>query len=901
MRHERPRAVTAAGFAVLAALVLLVSLAGPSATSPLTDAVTVVHAVSAALAAVACFTAARRQPAWRRTWVLFGAACTCWLIGTIAWGIYAFQHDGELPYGSWPDVFFIAFPVLNVAGFLAHPACGRTVRRLRALLDGLVAAASLLVVGWIVVLARVYQDATGDVLERVVAVMYPTADLVACAVAVFVVSSYGHLRGRLVVLAAGVLVYTTGDVAFALISQSTGWTFAHPTTLSYTAAFGLLAGAATSPARADDVVVEPHTETFLAMSWPHFPLALGLLAAMWQVVRNGSLDSVVSWLGVAIMVVMLARQVVVLSDNNQLRRDLEERVASRTAELQRSEQRFRSVVMHSADAVCIVDADGEFLYASPAVALYAGVAADGLLGTNLFDLWGEHVEAVRFGLMFDEAVARPGQPVTAEFQLQYEYEYQSSSVTRIETTFTNLLDNPAVGGVVLNTRDVSARWKLERDLAHQAFHDALTQLPNRTLFGDRLEHALVRSRAMEPLAVMLLDLDGFKAVNDTLGHTSGDELLAGVAERLLSFVRPGDTVARLGGDEFGVLLEEIADPAAAVDAAERLTAAFHEPFLVGSREVTVRVSIGIVHSTGHDTGEELLRNADLAMYVAKADRNTPYAEFRPAMHESATRRLELEADLRHAVPDDQLVLHYQPIVDVGTGRMVGVEALVRWNHPERGLVPPLDFIALAEESGLILEIGEWVLGTACAQAARWRDLMDTDEDMYVAINISGVQLKAPRLADTVRKAMAATGTRAGDLVLEMTESVLMEECAANLETLRALRELGVKLAIDDFGTGYSSLSYLRQFPVDILKIDKSFVDGIHQGAEDSAVARAVLRLAQTLHLRTVAEGIETEEQRAALVELGCDYGQGFLFSRPVEADSITQRLAERQLAGSSAA
>jgi EAL domain-containing protein (putative c-di-GMP-specific phosphodiesterase class I) len=226
---------------------------------------------------------------------------------------------------------------------------------------------------------------------------------------------------------------------------------------------------------------------------------------------------------------------------------------------------------------------------------------------------------------------------------------------------------------------------------------------------------------------------------------------------------------------------------------------------------------------------------------------------------------------------------------------------VRWNHPERGLVPPLDFIALAEESGLILEIGEWVLGTACAQAARWRDLMDKDEDMYVAINISGVQLKAPRLTDTVRMAMAATGARAADLVLEMTESVLMEECEANLETLCALRELGVKLAIDDFGTGYSSLSYLRQFPVDILKIDKSFVDGIHQGAEDSAVARAVLRLAQTLRLRTVAEGIENEEQRAALVALGCDYGQGFLFSRPVAADVITQRLAERQLAGTPAA
>jgi PAS domain-containing protein len=292
------------------------------------------------------------------------------------------------------------------------------------------------------VLARVYQDATGDVLERVVAVMYPTADLVMCAVAVFVVSSYGHLRGRLVVLAAGVLVYTTGDVAFALISQSTGWTFAHPTTLSYTAAFGLLAGAATSPARADDVVVEPHTETFLAMSWPHFPLALGLLAAMWQVVRNGSLDSVVSWLGVAIMVVMLARQVVVLSDNNQLRRDLEERVASRTAELQRSEQRFRSVVMHSADAVCIVDAGRRVpLRVTRRWRSTQASAADGLLGTNLFDLWGEHVEAVRFGLMFDEAVARPGQPVTAEFQLQYDYEYRRS-VTRIETTFTNLLDTP---------------------------------------------------------------------------------------------------------------------------------------------------------------------------------------------------------------------------------------------------------------------------------------------------------------------------------------------------------------------------------------------------------------------------------------------------------------------------
>ena len=433
-------------------------------------------------------------------------------------------------------------------------------------------------------------------------------------------------------------------------------------------------------------------------------------------------------------------------------------------------------------------------------------------------------------------------------------------------------------------------WRLNE---HQALHDTLTNLANRALFKDRVEHALARvDRQGRPIAVLFLDLDQFKAINDGAGHTAGDQLLRAVAERLVGCVRAVDTVARLGGDEFAILLEDVRDSRDAARAAQRVLDAFTAPFVLRDGQVTVGVSIGICLGTsGQQSAETLVRNADVAMYAAKDGGRGRYAIFEAGMHAAVMQRLTLEADLRQAVECEEFQLLYQPIVALDEGRIVGAEALVRWAHPERGLVSPAEFIPAAEETGLIVPMGRWVLREACRQARAWHDQHPAHVPVRVSVNLSPKQLQHPDIVADVTRALADSQLDPHCLLLEVTESVLMEDTEANIATLHQLKALGVSLAIDDFGTGYSSLSYLRRFPIDIVKIDKSFIDGIAEGSESSALARAIIMLGQTLRLDTVAEGIEHAAQFGELRELGCALGQGYHFARPLPADSVGELLA----------
>ncbi|HVB28123.1 MAG TPA: EAL domain-containing protein, partial [Mycobacteriales bacterium] len=425
-------------------------------------------------------------------------------------------------------------------------------------------------------------------------------------------------------------------------------------------------------------------------------------------------------------------------------------------------------------------------------------------------------------------------------------------------------------------------------------HDEVTGLANRALFRDRLVHALAgRERHVRPLAVLCLDIDGFKAVNDAHGHESGDRLLTLVAERVSSSVRPGDTVARLGGDEFAVLLEEMQDDRDAHDIAERIRDAMRAPFEIGAgREAQVHVSIGYAVYRGDESTDILLRNGDLAMYRAKSARGGGLVCYEPAMHAALLERLQLDDDLRRALPAGALRLHYQPTYELATGRCVGAEALLRWEHPTRGLLPPAAFLAAAEDSGLIVEFGGWVLAESCRQLAQWRELPDAGE-LWVAVNVAAVQLEDPDLYGKVTRALQASGLPAQALVLEMTESALIEQTDSVLALLSALKELGVRVAIDDFGTGYSSLSYLSRFPVDALKVDRSFVERVDGTPDEAELARTIVRLGHGLRLVTVAEGIETVEQLAALRQLGCTMGQGYLYARPMAAEAIEPLLATR--------
>jgi diguanylate cyclase (GGDEF)-like protein len=429
-------------------------------------------------------------------------------------------------------------------------------------------------------------------------------------------------------------------------------------------------------------------------------------------------------------------------------------------------------------------------------------------------------------------------------------------------------------------------------LTRQAFQDALTGLPNRGLFMDRLAHALARTeRRPQHVAVLFLDIDRFKVINDSLGHGVGDQVLGELSRRLTECVRPEDTIARLGGDEFAILLEDLDDAAGATAVAERVGKALEAPFLLEGREVVVTMSVGVALTTRRPIApEELLRDADLAMYRAKGKGKNRYEVFDTDTGAPAIHRLDLELDLRSAVARDEFRLHYQPVVQLETGRVTEFEALVRWQHKDRGLLNPEAFIGLTEETGLIIPLGEWVLTEACRQARLWQEQRPSDPPLTIGVNLSARQLQDPDLIGLVSRVLADSELDPRSLKLEITESVVMQDAPATLATLHTLRELGIRLAIDDFGTGYSSLGYLKRFPIDSLKIDRSFVEGIVTDAEDAAIVQAVISVARSLGLSVTAEGIENEAQLRRLKELGCDRGQGFYFGQPLAADIVFESL-----------
>ncbi|HLJ07124.1 MAG TPA: EAL domain-containing protein, partial [Acidimicrobiia bacterium] len=588
----------------------------------------------------------------------------------------------------------------------------------------------------------------------------------------------------------------------------------------------------------------------------------------------------------AVLLLIVLRQVLTLRENFALVRNLEERVESRTSELRRGEERFRSLVQNSSDVVTIADADGTIRYLSPSVRRVFGYEYRDLLGTSLAALIAPKQRGDFREALWQSAV-EPGGPTVGEFLVVD----SGGRVRPAEITITNLIDDPNVGGLVLNTRDIGDQKRLQDELSHQAFHDSLTGLANRALFKDRVEHALLRTRRRRrPLAVLFLDLDRFKAINDSFGHASGDALLTAVSQRLSGCVRAEDTVARLGGDEFAVLVENLAGDAELELVAERIRDTFREPIVIDGRELVVAASVGIALShTGDETADDLLRNADLAMYRAKSGGGGARL-YHPEMHAGIIERLELESDLRHALAREELYLVYQPIVDLATGRVSGAEALLRWQHPVRGVVSPAEFIPVAESTGLIVPIGEWVLRQACRDARRWSDLPG-GEQLSVSVNLSGRQLQTSELASVVPQALLEAGLAPERLMLEMTESVMIDGDDETLAVLHELRRLGLRLGLDDFGTGYSSLSYLHRFPIDVIKIDRSFVERLTGEGDEASLADSIVRIAHGLRVTTVAEGIEDRAQLRALQTMGCDHGQGYHFARPMSGADFERYIA----------
>jgi diguanylate cyclase (GGDEF)-like protein/PAS domain S-box-containing protein len=567
--------------------------------------------------------------------------------------------------------------------------------------------------------------------------------------------------------------------------------------------------------------------------------------------------------------------------------------------LEESEARFRALVHNSSDIITVIDREGRLSYVSPSATRGLGRQAAELVGLPLRSIIEDAVhpeDAGAFERFLDAVAANP--PDRVEFT-EYRIRADGGDWRFMESSATNSMDDPYVCGIVITSRDISRRKSLEEQLRHQAFHDSLTHLPNRALFLDRLQLALARrSIADTGLAVLLIDLDGFKQVNDTLGHDAGDQLLIEVADRLTQCLRPADSVSRLGGDEFAVLVDDLKGGQDAAFVSERMLDALMMPFVLAGREIFVRASIGIVLTDASErSADDLLRDADVAMYVAKSEGGNHARVFEPQMRHAVMRRMTLEADLRAAVDTEQIAVVYQPIVELATGRIKGMEALVRWQHPQRGMLPPDDFVPLAEETGLIVPIGRQVLEEACRQLSRWHRRHPVEPPLSVSVNLSSRQVQDPGLVSDVRDVVSSHGLPSGCVTLELTESVLMEQVERTAETLDALRATGVRLAIDDFGTGYSSLSYLQSFPIEVLKIDRAFIRRVALGPEDSALTRAIVKLANTLDLGVVAEGIEEQTQLDTLLALGCPHGQGYLFAAPLTVDEMDAFLADRDETG----
>ena len=567
----------------------------------------------------------------------------------------------------------------------------------------------------------------------------------------------------------------------------------------------------------------------------------------------------------------------------------------------RSERRLRLMLQYASDVICILDHDLTIVHVTPAVEPIVGLPAPELLGLN----WLEVVAEVDRDSARDlVSLAQGGRPARGEVRLNSE----DGHIRHVDAVVTEVIDEDLMGFVV-TCHDITERHELEQQLTHQAFHDALTGLANRALFRDRLGHAMARARGSGGYGVLFIDLDDFKTVNDSLGHAAGDDLLREMTTRLRICLRDGDTAARLGGDEFAILLEDVEDDEHCIVIARRLLEALARPFVLGATEVTTGASIGIaVGQTGPATPEDLMRNADLALYDAKNAGKNRYAVFAPTMHEAALARLSLTSDLRHAIERNELVVHYQPLVDLKSSKIIGLEALVRWNHPQLGMLQPGQFIALAEETGLIVPLGRMVLQTALRETVRWQRDHGAHTDLHIAVNVSGRQLQEASIVDDVRLAIRASGIKASTVVLEITESVLLPGDGVIVERLHALAALGVHLYIDDFGTGYSSLSYLQMLPVNGLKLAQEFVETLPGTDSESGLVRTIKDLASTLGLSAiVAEGIERPEQWQSLLSLGYSVGQGFHLAVPMPAERIPTFLSglerpgegdwERQVAG----
>jgi diguanylate cyclase (GGDEF)-like protein/PAS domain S-box-containing protein len=817
----------------------------------------------------------RFRPTPRAPWYWIATANVMLFSAEILW--FVLDWMGLSPYPSAADVLsLIAYPCLAVG--LALLVRHRTAaRELSSLLDAAIVSIGAGIVTWVLLVGPVLGATETSTVERLISLAYPMLDLLVISVVARLALGGGTPSGALVMLTLGLVSNLTADFYYVFVELGdgyvaygildSGWLLGY--TLVGTAVLHPSMAQLATPTGAPPEQVTPLRLATLTVASVTAPLILLL-----QWLRGAALEVPVVAIGAIAMFVLVVARV---SELGRL-------VAVTRAH---GEARFRSLVHNANDVIIVLDGDGIITYASPAINRVwhhrttdiLNTAFTGLLHPDDVDRFTRSlavavISTTTGGTTFDGRIWSSAQ------------EWRS-----FEALTANLLTDPSVNGVVLTCRDTTERVRLEAQLTHQAFHDPLTGLANRALFLDRVEHALGRLARRDRLAaVLFIDLDDFKTINDGLGHSTGDALLTEVSRRLTRHLRPGDTAARLGGDEFSILVEDVTDRRTITTVAQRLITALQQPITIDNITVSINASIGIAARDTTDSAQLLIRDADIAMYDAKTNGKGRYAWFDPPMRAQAVDRWELRTDLAAALPHNELFLLYQPIINLATGSIAGAEALLRWRHPTRGIIPPGAFIPIAEQTGMITEIGDWVLRTATIEATRWQSHSTPTHRPYVSVNVSAVQLRDDAIVARVRDALARSELPPDALVLELTESTVMDDIDHTRTVLHELKDLGVAVAVDDFGTGYSSLAYLRQFPVDLLKIDRSFVTELGTQVQARNLTEDILALARALNLPSIAEGIETPEQLNHLQAMNCALGQGYHLGPPMDPHDLVERL-----------
>ncbi|MBV9665171.1 MAG: EAL domain-containing protein, partial [Actinobacteria bacterium] len=798
----------------------------------------------------------RHRPAGAAAWWLLAAGVTTFIVGDNLFTLRAnIQHADTFP--SYVDLVYLAMYPLLIAGLVVLVR-RRSDRRDRAsVLDAAIVTAGVGLVSWIFLIVPYVRAADLTLAERLVSIAYPLGDVALLAIVLRLAMGTGRRPPAFWLLAGGTAALLVSDALYGYLNLAGVWKEHNIVDVGWTVFYLGWGAAALHPSM--QALSQPTAPSgrnrgrrlVLVGATALVPPTVLFAQQLTGTVADASIIALTSVVIFALVLIRIAG-------------------LAREGADARNEARFQTLFEHASDAILVVDSTGVIRYETPSTHRVFGRDPQELHGKELREFL-QRSETEQLDTMLLNAV-----PLTT---IEWRVLQPDGQWRDLEVLVADMRADHDVNGLVLTMRDITDRKQLEAELRRRALHDSLTGLPNRALLLDRVAQALLRGeRGDATTAVLFIDLDDFKVVNDGLGHTSGDALLIAVAERLRLSLRPGDTVARLGGDEF-VMLVENANAGDIDRVADRLMDTFRAPFRLGSEEVTVGASVGIgLARVGDDAPEDLVRNADLAMYVAKRKGKGRCERFVPQMHEEMSRRLEIVNELRGAIERREIFVAYQPIVSVSDGRVLGAEALARWTHRRLGVVSPRDFIPVAESAGLVIPLGELVMAEACRQTQQWKEAGLVSDDFYVSVNLSARHVQAASVIDDVAAALASSGLAPSALVVEMTETALIDELNPAESNITGLKRLGARIAVDDFGTGYSSLSYLGAFPIDIVKIDKSFVDKILLSGDGEAMVRAVIDLASALGLQAIAEGVEAASQATALERLGCTMAQGFLFA-----------------------